>query len=60
MQSVKALSEEARILQANLKEKQGKLQLFSENIEEKIEELKSEYIELLNKQAGAKNELNIY
>ncbi|MED3561376.1 chromosome segregation protein SMC, partial [Bacillus xiapuensis] len=36
-----------------------KLQLFTENIEEKIESLKSEYIELLNDQAGTKNELRM-
>ncbi|MFL6562210.1 MAG: chromosome segregation protein SMC, partial [Bacillus sp. (in: firmicutes)] len=43
--------------QIQLKEKQAKLQLFAENIEDKIETLKSEYIELLNDQAAAKNEL---
>ncbi len=42
-----------------LKEKQERLHLYTENIEEKIESLKSEYIEFLNEQAGAKNELNI-
>ena len=35
------------------KGKTEKSRLFSENIEEKIEILKSEYIELLNEQAGA-------
>jgi chromosome segregation protein len=55
-ETVKTLSEQAQYLQRQLKEKQGKLQLFTENIEEKIEGLKSEYIELLNDQAGAKNE----
>jgi chromosome segregation protein len=53
---VKDLREQAQQLQSVLKEKQGKLQLFTENIEEKIEELKSDYIELLNKQAASKNE----
>ena len=45
------------IFKIRLKEKQGKFALFTENIDEKIETLKSEYIELLNDQAGAKNEL---
>ena len=44
-------------LQSQIKEKQEKLALFTENIDEKIESLKSEYIEQLNEQAGAKNEL---
>jgi chromosome segregation protein len=56
-ESVKVLSEQVQSLQAKLKDKQAKLQLFSENIEEKIDSLKSEYIDLLNQQAGAKNEL---
>jgi chromosome segregation protein len=55
--SVAVLDEQVKQLQSQLKEKQEKLQLFSENIEDKIESLKSEYIEILNDQAGAKNEL---
>ncbi|MEH7074989.1 chromosome segregation protein SMC [Neobacillus drentensis] len=55
--SVEDLGTQVTRLQKQLKEKQAKLQLFTENIEEKIEELKSEYIDLLNDQAGAKNEL---
>lgn len=51
------LTEQVNTLQTQLKDKQGKLALFTENIEEKIETLKSEYIDLLNDQAGAKNEL---
>jgi chromosome segregation protein len=54
---VDKLTEQVNYLQTQLKEKQGKMALFTENIEEKIETLKSEYIELLNDQAGAKNEL---
>ncbi|MEH7492922.1 chromosome segregation protein SMC [Neobacillus niacini] len=54
---VDKLTEQVNTLQTQLKEKQGKLALFTENIEEKIETLKSEYIELLNDQAGAKNEI---
>ncbi|MFE8695214.1 chromosome segregation protein SMC [Cytobacillus sp. FJAT-53684] len=44
-------------LQKELKEKQDQLKLFSENTEQKLESLKSDYIETLNKQAAAKNEL---
>lgn len=47
----------AQKLQNELNEKQGQLKLFSENTEQKIESLKSDYIEILNKQAAAKNEL---
>ncbi len=54
---VKKLTEQVNDLLKQLKEKQAKAALFTENIEEKIESLKSEYIELLNEQAGAKNEL---
>ncbi|MFB3164082.1 chromosome segregation protein SMC [Neobacillus sp. 179-J 1A1 HS] len=54
---VDKLTEQVNYLQTQLQEKQGKMALFTENIEEKIETLKSEYIELLNDQAGAKNEL---
>jgi chromosome segregation protein len=54
---VDKLTEQVNYLQTQLKDKQGKLALFTENIEGKIETLKSEYIELLNDQAGAKNEL---
>lgn len=55
-ESVKSLSEQAVRLQSNLKEKQEKIQLFAENIDEKIESLKGEYIDILNDQAEAKNE----
>ncbi|WHZ04812.1 chromosome segregation protein SMC [Neobacillus sp. YX16] len=54
---VQKLTQQVNFLQNQLKEKQEKLALFTENIDEKIESLKSEYIELLNDQAGAKNEL---
>ncbi|MGX6441975.1 chromosome segregation protein SMC [Neobacillus sp. K501] len=50
------LKDQVNSLQVLLKEKQEKLTLFAENIDEKIESLKGEYIELLNEQAGAKNE----
>ncbi|EWG11918.1 chromosome segregation protein SMC [Cytobacillus firmus] len=48
---------EAVKLQKALKEKQEQLKLFSENTEEKIESLKSDYIEVLNSQAASRNEL---
>ncbi|WHY35875.1 chromosome segregation protein SMC [Cytobacillus firmus] len=48
---------EAGKLQKALKEKQEQLKLFSENTEEKIESLKSDYIEVLNRQAASRNEL---
>jgi chromosome segregation protein len=54
---VNKLTEQVNFLLKQLKEKQDKVALFTENIDEKIESLKSEYIELLNEQAGAKNEL---
>jgi chromosome segregation protein len=54
---VAKFSNEVTELQKELHAKRSQLQLFSENIEEKIESLKSDYIELLNNQAGAKNEL---
>ncbi|WP_160720036.1 chromosome segregation protein SMC [Bacillus sp. USDA818B3_A] len=54
---VKELTAQVEKLQADLKVRQEKLPLFSENMEEKIEGLKSEYIDLLNDQAGAKNEI---
>ncbi|WML31840.1 chromosome segregation protein SMC [Neobacillus sp. OS1-32] len=55
--TVGQLEEQVGKLKELLKQKQEKLQLFAENIDEKIDSLKAEYIELLNKQAGAKNEL---
>ncbi|PEQ93775.1 chromosome segregation protein SMC [Bacillus sp. AFS006103] len=55
--SAEDLRKQVSELQTQLKEKQAKLQLFTENIEDKIEELKSEYIEWLNNQAAAKNEV---
>ncbi|MBS4189192.1 chromosome segregation protein SMC [Bacillus sp. FJAT-49705] len=53
----KQLEEEANQLKNELKEKQDQLNLFNINTEEKIESLKSDYIEVLNKQAASKNEL---
>ncbi|AGK53050.1 chromosome segregation protein SMC [Bacillus sp. 1NLA3E] len=51
------LHDEANVLQQDLETSLAQLQLFSENIEQKIDSLKSDYIELLNSQANAKNEL---
>lgn len=56
-ETANALEKEASELQKILSEKQNQLKLFSENIEEKIESLKSDYIEILNQQATYKNEL---
>ncbi|AGX03824.1 MULTISPECIES: chromosome segregation protein SMC [Bacillus] len=50
------LQREAAELQKKLREKQAELKLYSENTEEKIDSLKSDYIELLNRQAAFKNE----
>lgn len=55
--SVGQLDEQVQQLRLLVKEKQDKLQLFGENMDEKIDALKSEYIELLNEQATARNEL---
>lgn len=54
--SIKVKAEAVK-LQKALKEKQEQLKLFSENTEEKIESLKSDYIEVLNSQAASRNEL---
>ncbi|WP_419392483.1 chromosome segregation protein SMC [Cytobacillus praedii] len=51
------IEQAAAMLQKELKKKQDQLKLFSENTEEKIETIKSDYIEVLSKQAAAKNEL---
>lgn len=54
--SIKVKAEAVK-LQKALKEKQEQLKLFCENTEEKIESLKSDYIEVLNSQAASRNEL---
>lgn len=46
------LAEKRRLL----KEKREKLEFLSEDVEEKIESLKSDYIDLLNREAALKNE----
>lgn len=56
-EAVSLLEKEATILRNSLSEKQNHLKLYSENIESKIESLKSDYIEILNQQASYKNEL---
>ncbi|AZU61492.1 chromosome segregation protein SMC [Neobacillus mesonae] len=56
-ESVGQLEMQVQKLRALLKEKQERLLLFGENIDETIDALKGEYIELLNEQAGSKNEL---
>lgn len=52
------LEEEGNMLHQKLTEKQNQLKLLSENIEVKIESLKSDYIELLNNKASINNELS--
>lgn len=54
---LEVLEREAEELQNALVDKQDQLKLHSENVEQKIDSLKSDYIEILNKQAAAKNEL---
>ncbi len=53
----KLIKNELDKLKSLLKEKQQALSLFSENIEEQIESLKSDYIDKLNQVASAKNEI---
>lgn len=52
------LAQESQEQKQLLKEKQAQLGLLNENIEQMIDDLKSEYIDILNEQAAAKNELN--
>lgn len=56
-EQVETLKQEYSEQRQCLKDKESELQLFSENIEEIIDDLKSEYIDVLNEQAAAKNEL---
>lgn len=55
-QSVSVLADEADAFQKELQQKQEQLKLYSEDVEHKIDSIKSDYIEVLNEQAGAKNE----
>ncbi|WP_226643948.1 chromosome segregation protein SMC [Mesobacillus subterraneus] len=55
-QSVSGLAGEAAAFQKELQQKQEQLKLYSEDVEHKIDSIKSDYIEVLNEQAGAKNE----
>ncbi|RAK23340.1 condensin subunit Smc [Anoxybacillus vitaminiphilus] len=50
------LKKEIRFIQAELKEKLAELSSYDMNIDEKIEQLKSDYIELVHEQASLKNE----
>ncbi|QFT88839.1 Chromosome partition protein Smc [Bacillus sp. THAF10] len=52
------LRKELVLTEQQLKEKQALHEQFDEDIESKIDTLKSEYIELLNKQATFRNELS--
>ncbi len=51
------LAAEVKSIKDSLKDKQAILATHDQNIEEKLEDLKSEYIEMLNKQATSRNEL---
>lgn len=51
------LQKEVSDLKKQLQEKQTLLSTYDQNIEEKIESLKSEYFDLLNAQAQARNEM---
>ncbi|MCY7793381.1 chromosome segregation protein SMC, partial [Bacillus haynesii] len=51
------LEAEAKELARQVKEKNQALSGYSENVEEEIEQLKSDYFELLNEQASVRNEL---
>lgn len=51
---------EVEQIKHQLAEKENRLSLFDVDLEEKIETLKSDYIELLNKQAAANNEFHMY
>lgn len=53
------LRAEVKRLNAQVKEKQQALSLHNENVEDKIEQLKSDYFELLNSQASIRNELQL-
>ncbi|WP_449539980.1 chromosome segregation protein SMC [Ferdinandcohnia sp. Marseille-Q9671] len=56
-QELISLVEEVKDLEQQLKEKMTLLASYDQNIEEKIESLKSDYFELLNKQASYRNEV---
>lgn len=51
---------EVSFIKSQLVEKESHLAVFNVDLEEEIETLKSDYIELLNEQAAANNELRMY
>jgi chromosome segregation protein len=53
---LRQLKEEIALVQTELKEKLSVLSSYDMNIDEKIEQLKSDYIELVHEQASLKNE----
>ncbi|WP_071459415.1 chromosome segregation protein SMC [Bacillus massilinigeriensis] len=55
--TLQLLERETRKLEESLRKKLEEHKLYSEDIESKIDSLKSEYIDLLNRQASARNEL---
>ncbi|MBP3038306.1 chromosome segregation protein SMC [Bacillaceae bacterium Marseille-Q3522] len=58
-EAVTALEREADELKLNLTTKQEQLGLLREDLEKKIDDLKTDYIELLNQQASARNEFGL-
>ncbi|KAB7668610.1 chromosome segregation protein SMC [Bacillus sp. B1-b2] len=54
---VQQLQSDSNEMEATLKNQEKELELFNDNLEEKIESLKSDYIELLSEQAASNNEL---
>ncbi|SLL31233.1 cell division protein [Mycobacteroides abscessus subsp. abscessus] len=55
---VHQLQAESKEIEDTLKVNEKNLALFNENLEEKIEMLKSDYIDIVSNQAASKNELN--
>ncbi|NPC92546.1 chromosome segregation protein SMC [Bacillus sp. WMMC1349] len=51
------LQAEVKEIKKQVKDKNQALSMYSENVEEEIEQLKSDYFELLNEQASIRNEL---
>lgn len=59
LQKVKEIQTTVKELKQRLGEKEISLASFSEDLESEIESLKSDYIDLLNKQAAANNEIRM-
>jgi len=55
-ETLRQVKQEIAALQAELKEKQQAFSLYNVNVEERMEQLKSDYIELVHEQASLKND----